>query len=68
MEKTGAVNEIHFKCVPFLILPYRLSLLLEGFILSDRVLFLKEFCSHVSARPLFNPIISPRGVVIIAQK
>ena len=61
-------NDIIFEVVPHIILGARISQILEGLIVSDRVLFLKEFCSYVSARRLFHPFISPRGIEIIAYK
>ena len=61
-------DEIIFEAVPHIILGARLSQILEGLIVADRVLFLKEFCSYVSARRLFHPFISPRGIEIIAYK
>ena len=61
-------DEIIFEVVPNIILSARISLIIEGLIVSDRVLFLKEFCSYVSARRLFHPLISPRGIEIIAYK
>ena len=61
-------DEIIFEVVPHIILGARISQILEGLIVADRVLFLKEFCSYVSARRLFHPYISPRGIEIIAYK
>ena len=61
-------DEIIFEAVPHIILGARLSQILEGLVVADRVLFLKEFCSYVSARRLFHPFISPRGIEIIAYK
>ena len=61
-------DEIIFEAVPHIVLGARISQILEGLIVADRVLFLKEFCSYVSARRLFHPFISPRGIEIIAYK
>ncbi len=61
-------DDIIFEVVPHIILGNRISQILEGLIVADRVLFLKEFCSYVSARRLFHPYISPRGIEIIAYK
>jgi len=61
-------NEIIFECAIMIILDARISQIMEGLIVADRVLFLKQFCSYVSARRLFHPFISPRGIVIIADK
>ena len=61
-------DEIIFEVVPHIILGARISQILEGLIVADRVLFLKEFCTYVSARRLFHPFISPRGIQIIAYK
>ncbi len=61
-------DDIIFEAVPHIILGARISQILEGLIVADRVLFLKEFCSYVSARRLFHPFISPRGIEIIAYK
>jgi len=61
-------DDIIFEVVPHIILGARISQILEGLIVADRVLFLKEFCTYVSARRLFHPFISPRGIQIIAYK
>ena len=61
-------DDIIFEVVPHIVLGARISQILEGLIVADRVLFLKEFCSYVSARRLFHPFISPRGIQIIAYK
>ena len=61
-------DDIIFEVVPHIILGARISQILEGLIVADRVLYLKEFCSYVSARRLFHPFISPRGIQIIAYK
>ena len=61
-------DEIIFEAVPHIVLGARISQILEGLIVADRVLFLKEFCSYVSARRLFHPFISSRGIEIIAYK
>ena len=57
-------NDIIFESVPVIILNARISQVMEGLI----VVFLKQFCSYVSARRLFHPFISPRGIIIIAYK
>ena len=57
-----------FECAIMIILDARISQIMEGLIVADRVLYLKQFCSYVSARRLFHPFISPRGIVIIADK
>jgi hypothetical protein len=61
-------DDIIFEAVPHIILGARISQILEGLIVADRVLFLKEFCTYASARRLFHPFISPRGIQIIAYK
>ena len=61
-------EDIFFEAVPHIILAARISPILEGLIIADRVLFLKQFCSYVSARRLFHPFMSPRGFEIIAYK
>ena len=61
-------DDIIFEVVPHIILGARISQILEGLIVADRVLFLKEFCTYASARRLFHPFISPRGIQIIAYK
>jgi len=61
-------NEIIFECAILIILQARISQVMEGLVVADRVLFLKQFCSYVSARRLFHPFISPRGIIIIANK
>ena len=67
-QNLGSFNDIIFDVVPHIVLNARLSQILEGLVVADRVLFLKEFCSYVSARRLFHPFISPRGIQIIAYK
>ena len=67
-QSLNPFNEIVFECAIMIILQARISLILEALIVSDRVLFLKQFCSYVSARRLFHPFISPRGILIIANK
>ena len=61
-------NEIIFEAAIMIILQSRISQILEALVIVDRVLFLKQFCSYVSARRLFHPFISPRGILIIANK
>ena len=67
-ESLNPYNEIIFECAIMIILQARISLILEALIVTDRVLFLKQFCSYVSARRLFHPFISPRGILLIANK
>ena len=67
-KNLNTYDDIIFEVVPQIILGARISPILEGLIVADRVLFLKEFCSYVSARKLFHPFISPRGIEIIAYK
>ena len=66
--KLNPFNEIIFESAIMIILSARISQVLEGLIIADRVLFLKQFCTFVSARRLFHPFISPRGIIIIAHK
>ena len=61
-------NDIIFESAIMIILNARISQVMEGLIIADRVLFLKQFCSYVSARRLFHPFISPRGIIMIAHK
>ena len=61
-------NEIIFESAIMIILQARISQIMEALIIADRVLFLKQFCTYVSARRLFHPFISPRGILIIANK
>ena len=67
-KSLNTFNEIIFESAVIISLDARISQVLEGLMIADRVLFLKQFCSYVSARRLFHPFISPRGIVIIAHK
>ena len=67
-KNLNTYDDIIYEVVPQIILGARISPILEGLIVADRVLFLKQFCSYVSARRLFHPFISPRGIIIIANK
>ena len=66
--KLNPFNDIIFESAIMIILGARISQVMEGLIIADRVLFLKQFCSYVSARRLFHPFISPRGIIMIAHK
>ena len=67
-KSLNTFNEIIFESAVIITLDARISQVLEGLIIADRVLFLQQFCSYVSARRLFHPFISPRGIVMIAHK
>ncbi|GAB4846723.1 hypothetical protein Ancab_025731 [Ancistrocladus abbreviatus] len=54
---------------PYWSLRAALGPLLETLLLLDRVLFLQEHCTFdVTMLPIFDPILSPRNVAIIARK
>lgn len=55
---------------PYWALHAALGPLVETYLLLDRLLFLQEQGDGVEVRmvPLFDPLLSPRNVAIIAQK
>ncbi|XP_044473958.1 protein RRNAD1 isoform X2 [Mangifera indica] len=55
---------------PYWSLRAALGPLLETYILLDRLLFLQEQGSHLEAvmLPIFDPVLSPRNVAVIAKK
>jgi hypothetical protein len=55
---------------PFWSLRVALGQVIETYILLDRLLFLQEQDNSVKAflLPLFNPVLSPRNVAVVAFK
>ncbi|NWX10790.1 RRNAD protein, partial [Caloenas nicobarica] len=64
----GAMLEQQHKVVAFLSLVLLLAPLVETLILLDRLLYLREQGFHCALIPLFDPLFSPRNLVLVAAR
>ncbi|XP_028406922.1 protein RRNAD1-like isoform X2 [Dendronephthya gigantea] len=73
-EEIHVVEELHgrkqFNVVVFYVLRLLMAPVVEGLVLVDRLIYIKEKLPEINARifRLFDPDISPRNLAIIAEK